>query len=194
MIRMRPESTAPTRVCETTNERAPQRGPAAEAPVRDFGAFGSLVLFAGLALLTMCIIESVTGLRGMPRAWHTNRPIWWLLSFLGIAGGAYWLRPLQATMPVTRWRPTQSGLRFRQLVVYTRNGCHLCDEAITLLTRHRRWLPDVTVIDIDHDPRLVEKYGHCVPVVQCDGKVRFRGRVSTELLHRLIEGTPPLGP
>jgi hypothetical protein len=77
-------------------------------------------------------------------------------------------------------------------MVYTRAGCHLCDDALELLAAHRRWLPDAVAVDVDHDPRLVEKYGNCVPVVVCDGKVRFRGRVAPELLRRLIEGTPPV--
>lgn len=158
---------------------------------RDRGWLGSLLLFAGIALLAMCVIESVTGLRGLPRAWYANRPLWWMFSLAAIGGGAYCLRPADAS-GATRWRPSRSGLRFRQLVVYTRAGCHLCDDALELLQAHRRWLPDPSIVDIDHDPRLAEKYGHCVPVIQFDGKVRFRGRVAPELLRRLIEGTPPV--
>jgi hypothetical protein len=159
---------------------------------RDRGWLGSLLLFAGIALLAMCIIESVTGLRGLPRAWYVNRPLWWMLSLAAIGGGAYCLFPPEAGAVATQWRPSRTGLRFRQLVVYTRAGCHLCDDALALLATHRRWLPDPSIVDIDHDPRLVEKYGHCVPVIQFDGKVRFRGRVAPELLRRLIEGTPPV--
>ncbi|MDZ4683475.1 MAG: glutaredoxin family protein [Planctomycetaceae bacterium] len=161
-------------------------------PARDRGWFGSLLLFGGIALLVLCVIQSVTGLRGMPRSWYTNRPLWWTFSLAGIGAGAYWLLPPGDRVRQTWWRPSRSGLRFRQLMVYTRGGCHLCDDALELLAAHRRWLPDAVAVDVDHDPRLVEKYGNCVPVVVCDGKVRFRGRVAPELLRRLIEGTPPL--
>ncbi|MBI1347017.1 glutaredoxin family protein [bacterium] len=78
-----------------------------------------------------------------------------------------------------------------EVLVYTREDCHLCEEALATLAEYQRWLPRTREIDIDADPALVEKYGTCVPVVVCDGKVRFRGRVSPTLLQRLIEGTPP---
>jgi glutaredoxin len=159
---------------------------------RDRGWFGSLLLFAGVVLLVLCIIEAVTGLRGMPRAWYSNRPLWWLFSLTAITAGAFCLMPSGNHVRATTWRPSRGGLRYRQLLVYTRAGCHLCDDALELLAAHRRWLPDAAVVDVDHDRRLVEKFGNCVPVVILDGKVRFRGRVAPELLRRLIEGSPPL--
>ncbi|HET6422386.1 MAG TPA: glutaredoxin family protein, partial [Planctomycetaceae bacterium] len=100
--------------------------------------------------------------------------------------------PLSSATHATKWRPTRTGLRFRELIVYSRDPCPLCDEAIELLTAYQRWLPHQKVINVDTDPRLVEKYGLSVPVIVCDGKVRFRGHVAPELLQRLIEGTPPL--
>jgi glutaredoxin len=173
-----------------TNDVTPN--PTDPLPTHDRGWLGSLLLFGGIALLVLCVIEAATGLRGMPRAWYGNRPLWWVFALASIAAGAYWLAPVGDRVRPTRWRPSRNGLRFRQLMVYTRAGCHLCDDALELLAAHRRWLPDAVVVDIDTDPRLVEKYGTCVPVVLCDGKVRFRGRVSPELLRRLIEWTPPL--
>ena len=41
-------------------------------------------------------------------------------------------------------------------------------------------------IDIDKQPKLLEKYDTCVPVVEIDGKVRFRGTINEVLLVRLI--------
>ena len=70
-----------------------------------------------------------------------------------------------------------------RIVVYTRKGCHLCDEAINLL-RQYGLRPDM--VDIDTDGQLTELYDHCVPVVEMDGKVRFRGRVNKVLLERLL--------
>ncbi|MBI3462958.1 MAG: glutaredoxin family protein [Planctomycetes bacterium] len=69
--------------------------------------------------------------------------------------------------------------------LYTRQGCHLCDEAEALLVRHGL-LPQE--IDIDADPQLLERYNTCVPVVEIDGKERFRGRVDEVLLRRLLRG------
>ncbi len=70
-----------------------------------------------------------------------------------------------------------------QVVLYTRQGCHLCDDAQEILHRH-----GVTpqLVDIDADPTLREKFDHCVPVVEIDGKVRFRGRINEVLLQRLL--------
>ena len=67
--------------------------------------------------------------------------------------------------------------------LYTRANCHLCDDAYDLLTRHGL-LPDS--IDIDADPALVKQFTDCVPVVEIDGKIRFRGRVNEVLLKRLL--------
>lgn len=70
-----------------------------------------------------------------------------------------------------------------ETILYTRRGCHLCDEAKVSLTRHGLTVREV---DIDQDPALVDLYDNCVPVVEIDGKVRFRGRVDEFLLTRLL--------
>jgi len=51
----------------------------------------------------------------------------------------------------------------RALILYTRDGCHLCDRAMTLLDQAGiDWRP----VDIDDDPVLAEKYGLRVPVLR----------------------------
>lgn len=67
--------------------------------------------------------------------------------------------------------------------LYTRAGCHLCEEAEQVLIAHGL---DPQVLDIDQDPSLFERFNSCVPVVEIDGKIRFRGRVSPILLRRLF--------
>lgn len=69
------------------------------------------------------------------------------------------------------------------IVLYTRSGCHLCDDALELL---RRYGQEPRLVDIDEDPALLERYNECVPVVAIDGKERFRGRVNEVLLARLL--------
>lgn len=93
--------------------------------------------------------------------------------------------------PRTTWQPTRRGRRFHTLVLYTRRGCHLCDEAHALLACYAEFLPEVVEVDVDADPATREKFAACVPVVEIDGRVRFRGRVSEPMLQRLLEGTPP---
>ncbi len=70
------------------------------------------------------------------------------------------------------------------VVVYTRPGCCLCDDAINLLRKHGL---EPRMINIDADPELQAKFTSCVPVVEIDNVVRFRGRVNEVLLKRLME-------
>ena len=67
--------------------------------------------------------------------------------------------------------------------VYTRQGCHLCDEAIQLLMRNG---VQVCTIDIDTEQQFHDLYDQCVPVVWIDGKERVRGRIDERLLQRLL--------
>ena len=71
------------------------------------------------------------------------------------------------------------------VVLYTRVGCHLCDDARELLVRHGL---RPRLVDVDLDERLAAEHGNCVPVVEIDGRVRFRGRVNAVLLQRLLRG------
>jgi glutaredoxin len=68
-------------------------------------------------------------------------------------------------------------------VLYSRDGCHLCEVAEQMLVEHGL-RPEI--INIDDDPTLVERFNTCVPVVEIDGKIRFRGRVDAVLLTRLL--------
>lgn len=70
------------------------------------------------------------------------------------------------------------------VVVYTRQSCPLCDEALELL---RRWGLKPKTIDIDVHTEFLKLYDHCVPVVMINGKLRFRGRVNEVLLARLLQ-------
>lgn len=74
--------------------------------------------------------------------------------------------------------------RPRQVLLFTRVGCHLCDEAEALLIRHGL---SPQKLDIDRTPELRERYDCCVPVVVIDGKERFRGQVNEILLKRLLK-------
>lgn len=69
------------------------------------------------------------------------------------------------------------------IILYTRAGCHLCDDAAVLLARYGL-VPQR--VDIDADPALRERYNYCVPVVVIDGKERFRGQVNEVLLKRIL--------
>jgi glutaredoxin len=70
-----------------------------------------------------------------------------------------------------------------EVVVYTRPGCHLCDDACALLESYGL---EPQTVNIDTDPELVERFGLTIPVVFIDGRERFRGRIDEVLLRRLL--------
>ncbi|HZS49297.1 MAG TPA: glutaredoxin family protein [Bryobacterales bacterium] len=74
-----------------------------------------------------------------------------------------------------------------RVTLYTRSGCHLCDEAKEQIRRARRRTPfDLEEIDIDSDPGLRALYDEEVPVVAINGKKAFKYRVKEkELLTKL---------
>jgi glutaredoxin len=93
-----------------------------------------------------------------------------------------WRRP-RTTAPDT-WR----------VVLFTRSGCHLCDDAWTVLeTARRRYGFALTKVDIDTNVELTARYGLEIPVVEVNGQVRFRGLVNAVLLQRLFDGSPGSG-
>jgi glutaredoxin len=70
-----------------------------------------------------------------------------------------------------------------QIILYTRVGCCLCDQAKVILEKHGLVVQEV---DIDADSALKQRYDHFVPVVEIDGKERFWGRIDETLLRRLL--------
>lgn len=155
---------------------------------------GTIALVAGITVLVLQGIESTRGIPWMPRFWHQNQPLWFLLGLVGLVAGwqLLWHSEPREEDGLRSWKPGVPGRRFRQLTLYTRANCPLCEEAADVLTDYSHWLPQADEVDIDSDPQLVQQFNTCVPVVACDGKIRFRGRVDETLLHRLIEGTPPI--
>lgn len=76
-----------------------------------------------------------------------------------------------------------------QVVLYTRRGCGLCLRALRLLrATRRRWGFSLTIQEVDAQPTLQAQYGHCVPVVLVNGRLRFRGQVNPVLWERLLRG------
>jgi glutaredoxin len=79
--------------------------------------------------------------------------------------------------------PDEMDRRSQSVILYSRSGCHLCDEAQRVLARHGL---NPTLVDIDADPQLRERFGTCIPVVEINGRIRFRGRVHPVLLRRQL--------
>jgi glutaredoxin len=89
-----------------------------------------------------------------------------------------------------RWL-TQSPRRPRSdlhVVVYTRDACPLCDEALAILRRFQaQYGFAMTLTNVDASEALACEYGNCVPMVAINGKVRFRGHVNEVMLRRLLD-------
>jgi glutaredoxin len=62
----------------------------------------------------------------------------------------------------------------RTVTLYTRPGCHLCDEARATLQKLRERTPfDLHEIDIEQDDALHRAYLERIPVVHLDGEHLF---------------------
>ena len=125
---------------------------------------------------------------GVLRWWLRSEALLILMSVVSLLAGGRLL--WQSEHRTVEWQPRVRGRRFHSLVLYTRPGCGLCDDVAELLAHYREYLPPATEVDIEGDARLVDRYGQCVPVVEIDGMVRFRGKVNELLLRRLIDGAP----
>ncbi len=61
------------------------------------------------------------------------------------------------------------------VVIYTRFGCHLCEEAVTAAEALReRYRFTLELIDIERDDELHRRYLEAIPVVLIDGVERLR--------------------
>jgi glutaredoxin len=74
-----------------------------------------------------------------------------------------------------------------EVILYTRQGCHLCDVVKESLTRLARGGGFVwREVDIDTDPELRRRFNEEVPVVFLDGRKAFKYRMDeAEFLRKL---------
>ncbi|MFP5380452.1 MAG: glutaredoxin family protein [Vicinamibacteria bacterium] len=67
----------------------------------------------------------------------------------------------------------------RAVVLYTKPGCHLCDEALALLDELApAYGLAITSVDITTDASLFERYRYEIPVVVCEGREVAKGRIA----------------
>jgi glutaredoxin len=73
------------------------------------------------------------------------------------------------------------------VVLYSRDGCHLCDEARRVLVAEQGRTPfDLEEIDIETSSDLVREYGIRIPVVVVDGREAFEYTVDAEELAAIL--------
>lgn len=71
------------------------------------------------------------------------------------------------------------------VVLYTRSRCCLCDLLKQELARAQVARPyRLSEVDIDTDPRLAERFGRSIPVLEIGGRVAFKGRMTAEEFQR----------
>jgi glutaredoxin len=80
-----------------------------------------------------------------------------------------------------------------RLTIYSKPGCHLCDEMELLVHRvvashSNQHTITVDEVDISTDPDLLDRYGLEIPVLLIDGKKVAKYRVSEEELMRMMTG------
>lgn len=78
-------------------------------------------------------------------------------------------------------------MRAPRLQLYTRPGCHLCEEllaaAAPIAERHHAVIEKV---DIDGDERLARRYGLAIPVLALEGREICRHRLDADALERAL--------
>jgi len=90
--------------------------------------------------------------------------------------------------------PDSAAFRFynepmHEVIVYSREGCHLCDVVKETLIQARgdadfEWRE----VDIDGDPELRQRYTEEVPVVFIDGRKAFKYRMDRAQFLRALAG------
>ncbi len=75
-----------------------------------------------------------------------------------------------------------------QVILYTRPGCHLCEEAKEEM-RAARCEDDYTLeeVNIDDDPALKERYGWEIPVIYINNVKAFKYRLTAEEFKRKLK-------
>jgi len=68
-------------------------------------------------------------------------------------------------------------------VLVTREGCHLCDDALGVL-RSLGFEPELR--DVDADDELYSLYDWRVPVVLVDGRLVAEGRIDQDALREVL--------
>lgn len=75
-----------------------------------------------------------------------------------------------------------------EVTIYTRAGCHLCDEAKTAITPLlNEFEAIVREIDIEGDATLMQRFGCDIPVIYIGRKKAAKHRVNLEQFRRQLQ-------
>jgi hypothetical protein len=78
------------------------------------------------------------------------------------------------------------------VILYGRAGCHLCEEALTIVERVRAAQPfDLEIVDIEGDDALLLRYLERIPVVAVEGQELFEFFVDERALVEAVANLSP---
>ena len=81
----------------------------------------------------------------------------------------------------------REGSKKATVTIYTRPGCHLCDQAKeAILTSGCETEFLIEEVNIDEDPALRERYGWDIPVIFINGVKAFKHRVDPHEFRRKL--------
>ena len=83
------------------------------------------------------------------------------------------------------------------IAIYTRPGCHLCDEMKATVQQVIDALGrpiNVDEIDISTDPELELRFGHEIPVLMVNGRKSAKYRIKATELQRILAALLPFPP
>lgn len=154
---------------------------------------GTAFLWSGAMVAVLVFIDrSGMGVLAMPAFWYRSRSLHLAICVGFFVGGALLLRTSDDahSSPNERW-PTGRlsthdavGPVFDSVRLFTRVNCPLCDEAMDVLEEYGSLLPEIEFVDIDGEVELERLHGESIPVLEIDGRIRFRGRIHRWLLER----------
>ena len=74
------------------------------------------------------------------------------------------------------------------VTLYTKPGCHLCDDALNVLRRVQQLQPfTLEEVNVQADPALLAEYGEQIPVVTLNGAFLFEYEVDETRLRQLLK-------
>ena len=78
------------------------------------------------------------------------------------------------------------------LTIYSRPGCHLCDEMKAVVQQVARTIPlSLAEVDISTDAALEAQYGLEIPVLLVEGKKAAKYRIAEDALVRILTSRAP---
>jgi len=74
-----------------------------------------------------------------------------------------------------------------RVVLYSKTGCHLCDVMKAEIKRagsEKRY--ELTEVDIESDPELNERFHLSIPVLEIEGRIAFKGKLTPESFNQKL--------